>query len=350
MVTDLSGNLWVNGDFAWGDFRAWDTPPNGWAVAARDPLSGTPAIASMPTAYAVQTDVDPLSDQFFAQAEPFACRAGDRFTVSFDYAGAGASISLNMGAQIVWFDEVGTAVDVSSVAVTGYASTAWASRAPAAVEAPVGAVFAMARLYILGGSTGSGFISNLKLDRQRAGSVLITPNSITGAQLITTQAIITASAQMADAVIARANIGLLQVDSARIENLTVGTTKITNGAVTGSGAAYGGVTTLSTSAWTTIAAITIGTEGGRTMAIQAVASTISGAGGGAGTAGTGRVRIVANSTVLQETNNYETEEIPLLAVFTSTAGSTTIFLQGLKGGGDGNFSASGRILGLELKK
>lgn len=265
VVTDLSGNLWVNGDFAWGDLRGWATPPNNWAAVARDAASGTPAIANMPTAYAVQTDTDPLADQFFDQAEAFACRAGDRFSISYDYAGAGGSIDLDMGAQILWFDEDGAVVSTSDVAVTDYASTAWASRAPGAVVAPSGAVFGLARLYILGGSTGTGFIANLKLDRQRAGSVLITPNSITGAQLITTEAIITANAQLGTAVIASANIGNLQVQSANIADLTVGTQKITDGATTANAAASGNVAY--GSSFTNIAGVGLTCLGSRNLAV-----------------------------------------------------------------------------------
>lgn len=348
VVTDLSGNLWVNGDFAQGDLRGWSTPPNGWAVVARDALSTTPAIAAMPTAFAIQTDADPLADQFFPLAEPFACKPGDRFTVAFDYAGAGGTISLDFGAQIVWFDEDGVEVSVSSVPVTGYALTDWASIAPVAVVAPSGAVSALPRLYILGGSTGSGFISDLRLERQRAGSVLITPNSITGAQLVTTEALITANAQIANGVIANANIADLTVTNAKIANLTVGTGKITNGAITGTGAAYGNNAALPAS-WTTIAQFTATTEGGRNYVAWASIIT-TGFQAGSGTAGQGSVRLIIGGTVVYQSTTRGSEDFPALRNAVSGTGSTTVTIQALKQFGDGNFGCEAFIVGMEFKK
>lgn len=347
VVTDLSGNLWVNGDFAWGDLRGWATPPNNWAAVARDAASGTPAIANMPTAYAVQTDTDPLADQFFDQAEAFACRAGDRFSISYDYAGAGGSIDLDMGAQILWFDEDGVVVSTSDVAVTDYASTAWASRAPAAVVAPSGAVFGLARLYILGGSTGTGFIANLKLDRQRAGSVLITPNSITGAQLITSEAIITASAQMADAVISNAKIGNLQVDSAKIANLTVGTGKISGNAVSTVGAASGSLTT-ATSTFQDIAAFGFTGTAGAPLVIGARAVSQT----NPGNPGTqGQMRILFNEvSVLQISSMGPSDRIEtFLRAWTSSAGWNTVRLQGMENGGS-SIIYTGDLYATELKR
>ena len=346
-ITDTSGNLVVNGDFARGDLRGWDVPPNDWSVVARA-ASGANAITTMPFAYALRTSDGPLSAQVLWQQERIAIKAGDRLTVSYDFAGEGASITITGGVQIEWQTAAGAQISVTSVNFTGI-TTSWQSRAPQAVQAPANAAYARVRFAVNGGGAGRVYFGNVRIERQRDASILITPNSITGAQLVTTQALITENAQIANGVIANANIADLTVTNAKIANLTVGTGKITNSAITGSGAAFGSVGDAPGS-WTTVATCTVGTEGGRNFIAWAQIESTSGAGGGGGTPGAGQFRMQINGVDVYYSSTLGTENFPILRNAGSTAGSTTIQVQILKTTGDGNFSGSAFIVGMEFKK
>lgn len=330
VVTDLSGTLINNGDFARGDLRGWGVAPNGWSVVARDTGNGASAIANMPTAYAIMTDTSPLADQVFYQSDRLSVRAGDRLTVTFDYAGIGAGgvINLSMGTQVEWLNGALQTVAISTVPVTGYASTAWASLAPTAVQVPVTAVYARVRLYILGGSVGRGIMSNIRMERQRPASILITPNSITGAQLVTTEVLIAASAQ--------------------IGSLVVGTSNVANSAITGAAAAYGS-TAGNISAWVTITQFWAATEGGRNYIVWAQIEPVSSPSGN-GAPGIGQFRLLINGAVVYNSPIVGSDNFPVIRNAVSTAGSTHVMVQILKTGGDGNFSGSAFIVGMEFKK
>lgn len=344
VVTDLAGNVMVNGDFRQGDLRGWATPPNGWSVIARDTGSGFTAVSTMPFPFALETDNDPLSNQIFYQDERLSCGPGDRFTISYQFAAktttVGGSASASFGIQAQWLDAAGAEISVSTVGVTNNTSGAWQSRAPTAVQAPAGAASVRFRAYVLAGTTGRGVLGNIRIDRQRDAAILIRPNSITGAQLIQTDVLISNSAQM----------GSLVVDTANIRDLTVTTLKIADGAVTGTGASFSGMVGLSSAGWTNMAIVSIGTLGSRVMVVHAQISSVSGSGGSEGVPGFGVYRVLVNGTPLYQTPTVGGGEIPILAIATSSAGATTLTVQGIKTGGDGNFSGSARIVGTELKK
>ena len=323
VVTDLSGNLLVNGDFAAGDLRGWDVPPNGWAVVPRA-ATGANAITTMPFAHALRTSDGPLSDEFFWQLERIAIKAGDRLVVTFDYAGSGSSITIAAGLQVQWIDAAGAEISVTSLPA-GTLTTSWQSRAPEAVVAPSGAAYARFRLYVLGGAAGTGYFGNIRIERQRAASILITPNSITGAQLITTQAIITANAQLADAVISNAKIGNLQVDNAKIANLTVGTGKIANNAVSDGAAAYGATNLFSGSpTFSNVLSVSFaGTAGAQVV----IGAWVRGS-GVPGLSSFPRYRLVFNgSVILSGRGSTEEADRSLLRAVTAVAGTNTVTLQ-----------------------
>ncbi|MDX5412900.1 MAG: phage tail protein [Rhodobacterales bacterium] len=176
----------------------------------------------------------------------------------------------------------------------------------------------------------------------------IAAGTITGENLAATN-LITSEAQIGNGVITNAKIGNLQVDSAKIADLTVGTQKIGNSAVTGAAAAFGSAGA-SISAWTNVAQFWAGTEGGRTFIAWAQIEPVSGPGGGGGSAGIGQFRMLINGTVVYNSPIVGTDNFPVLRNAISNAGSTHVLVQILKTSGDGNFSGSAFIVGMEFKK
>lgn len=348
VVTDLSGNLVRNGDFLFGDLRGWDVRPAlaDWQVVEFDPLGSAP-YSTLPMQYAVLSPVVSSSGLF--QLERFACVPGDRFTISCRVAGVGGTINIGAGVSIDWYDADEVFIS-SSWFENVLTTTDFEVLGPWAGIAPSGARYGIVEVYTYspsGTPAGRAVFTDIRCERQRDGSILITPNSITGAQLITSQAVITASAQLADAVISNAKIGNLQVDSAKIANLTVGTGKVANSAITGAGASFGSGGGTS---WTTISSCTFSTEGGRTLIAWAQVEPVSGPGGGGGAPGIGQFRMLINGVVVYNSPIVGTDNLPILRNSVSAAGTSTIQIQIIKTGGDGNFTGSAFIVGMEFKK
>lgn len=346
-ITDTSGNLVVNGDFARGDLRGWAVAPNDWSVVARA-ASGANAITTMPFAYALRTSDGPLSAQVLWQQEPIAIKAGDRLTVSYDFAGEGASITITGGIQIQWQTAAGAEISVSSINFTGV-TTSWQSRAPQTVQAPAGAAYARFCCAVNGGGAGRVYFGNVRIERQRDASILITPNSITGAQLITTQALITASAQLADAVISNAKIGNLQVDNAKIANLTVGTGKIAGNAVSDGATGYGSTQiTNNGTGWVDLLVIAFAGTAGAQVVIGAWVRS----GGDGGTGSYPEFRLILNGVGLVFGRGEVDERVQtFLRTVGASAGTNTVQFQMRSNNGLGPARASEyTAYAIQLKK
>jgi len=234
VVTDLGGNLIPNGAFAQGDLRGWSTVPGAWALVAKG--SAYTARINAPTAHVLQIPTDTV-DRTAILGE-FGVTEGQRLALSWWLAAGQAGASVSARLVIGWLDATGAVLSYAKAERLDYIYAAWVETT-ATVTAPAGAVRARAYLTRLAGGAGLAFVTDLSVIRQRSGAVLITPASITGAELITTEALITSSAQIAE--------------------LTVDTINLAEGAVVEYGVAGGGAVTNNSATPTTICALTLDT-------------------------------------------------------------------------------------------
>lgn len=160
----------------------------------------------------------------------------------------------NARMWITWFDATGAAIGDSSVAVLPsnvpsdtYNPNLW-PRYGGVIQAPANAAFARPHFQFSGATSSNGYIfCHHPLFAESAEGAALSAWSDGGqttidggmmrtgmitADMLTTGELITLAAQIKNAIITRAHIGLLEVDEARIANLTVGTDKITGSAVT----------------------------------------------------------------------------------------------------------------------
>ncbi len=242
VVTDFSGNLVLNGAMPYGDTRGWAGMPSSFLVI---PKSSSPAVlASSPTAYVLRMFPDAALQA--VTVARFDCKPGQRFTSEFDAAAAnqGSGINLTAGLRFLWYDASGAFISQTARAVTITAAP-WATRTGAIAVAPTGAAYATVQAYRAGGDVGAVYITNMEVLRQRSGSLLITPQSITGAELIATEAVITQEAQ----------IGALTVGSAAIRELAVDTIHVAGDAITTLDVVNFATVTVSASSYVAIAGL-----------------------------------------------------------------------------------------------
>lgn len=337
VVTDLSGNLVSNGSFLFGDFRGWGDVPAGWTLAAFDAL-GSVALSTMPARYALVIPTD-ASDQTIYSEEIIPVRPGDSFSARYNLCGEGSPPSVSPYLVIRWYDAAGDFISEFTTGLSNDPDDFWTRWTWQTISAPSGAVSMQYGFRRLAGGAGTLYITNITIERHRDGSILITPNSIRGAQLVTTEAIITANAQLGEAVIARANIGLLEVDSARIADLTVGTQKITGNAVSNSGSVTSGFVGIpGGSVWTDVASFGFATVGGQRVLVQS-ATRINATGDSVA-----ETRVLINSTVVSDT------DFPGLALGTSVGTWTSVYLQARDVGFGGSVSVRARLIATEFKR
>lgn len=187
------------------------------------------------------------------------------------------------------------------------------------------------------------------------GNKIIT-GTVTALQMIKTQAVLTETAQLGTAIVKRANIGVLEVDSARIANLTVGTTKITDNATSAVGAAEAaGQFNFN---YTGIVAVGFNCVGNRPLAI-----TVSGLVGGSSETTNVRVKrsgavvkefgIGTGSSVYQDRTgitSYKNFTFSYTFVLTSFGGYQDVLIEMKLNGGSGFSSATAAITATEFKK
>ncbi|RHZ96455.1 hypothetical protein D1114_07020 [Cereibacter sphaeroides] len=257
VVTDFSGNLVVNGAMPYGDTRGWIGMPTSFLVIPKS--SSPPVLSSSPTPFVLRTRPDAAVQ--FVRVGRFDCRAGDRFVATFDRAAANQGSGINgvAGIRYVWYDASGAPLTPTARGVT-ITTAPWTTEKTAVAVAPAGASSCILQAYRGAGDVGEIYITNMEVLRQRSGSLLIAPQSITGAELIATEAVITQQAQ----------IGALTVGSAAIRKLAVDTIHVAGDAITTMDvAAFGDVTQTATNTWQDLAGITKTVSIGDKLAIVA---------------------------------------------------------------------------------
>lgn len=288
VITDLSGNLIPNGAFAFNDLRGWGTLPSTFTLTARDTGSAVNAIATAPTNRILRMNQDVANNQEALMAS-FACAPGERFIPSFMWAGQ-TTTTATIGIICRFYDAAGALISSFLRSVTAAGEFVWSLPVVGSVViAPANAVRCdvFARRSADGGA-GAAFLTNMELRKQVSGAITITPRSITGAELIDTQAVITQTAQMGNATVQTLAIGSQAVSA----DWNVATTA----AISFGGASGGSVnsitindaTTVDAMAWVTFSAlieitrVTVGyaepkvTMGGRDYPIRVYIPTANG--------------------------------------------------------------------------
>lgn len=232
VVTDLSGNLFGNGDFAAGDLRGWETfGAMRGATVVDGPSVGSTAeyVLQIPDMFSVV-----VGSGHSMRRAPVVVVPGERFAISGSLYASWASAAIYLGAR--WYDASGAYLSSASVPVEWIGPRAWAE-VSGVITAPAGAAyarFAISRTKY-GSYDGSGavYLANAQAIRQRPGAVLITPSSITGAQLIASEAIITNSAQMGTAVVTNGAVvsGGLNADRLNTASMSVAGLSVFGGAL-----------------------------------------------------------------------------------------------------------------------
>lgn len=218
VVTDGSGELIPNWNFFSGDLRGW-TQKIGTAAYVAQKTAGLPGMSTANALYAVAIPAGATAHTV-ATTQRFPAAENQRFSYSFEAACSGNATGATARMRVRFFDQGGAYINGANTAIT-VTSTSWVQGA-GEVVAPAGSVSAEVSLVLTPAVDQILYCTNISLVRQRSGAILITPNSIGGAQLITTEELITAAAQIGQAVIV----------GAHIQDLTVDTLKIAGNAIT----------------------------------------------------------------------------------------------------------------------
>ena len=158
-------NLLPNGDFSTGDFDGWQNIPSQFSVVERGGGSD-PAVQSAPTPHILRI-TDSSSSQSMVPVQQFSAKGGDRFRVSVDAARHGSSSVFNGRLSMEPLDADGNFISGSSPNrdfSIGPANS-WQSYTFDEYTAPSGTASIRFRLARLGGGSGRGFITNLRLER-----------------------------------------------------------------------------------------------------------------------------------------------------------------------------------------
>lgn len=181
VVTDLSGNLLGNGDFAAGDLRGW-TSSGAISVIEND------GSTNAHTAYFARYEPNVGGAAFGIVRVAQPCVAGDRLVASFWYLGASTSSGI-LRLRATWIDRTGAILSTSDVSALingvtgGWQQTSGIFTAPASATSVVFSIF---RAGPGGGYTGEGalWVADASVIRQRSGAVLITPNSVSANEMV----------------------------------------------------------------------------------------------------------------------------------------------------------------------
>lgn len=183
VVTDLGGNQIPNGAFAYGDLRGWDQIPNTFSIYDQATDTTNPGLTS-PTQYGLKIALDAANSWNGRCLAYLPCRPGDRFSLSFQYAVAGATRDATLSLFINWYDKTGAVISWTYLTEANASSNAWATKTGNA-QAPAGAAFGRVALRRLAGGAGTAYVTNVEIIRQRHGTTLITPGGLTTALIDT---------------------------------------------------------------------------------------------------------------------------------------------------------------------
>lgn len=214
VITNFT-NLVPNGNFATGDFTGWWFNHGGSNFSIQSAVS-YPAPFAMRIA-ASDTGSGIFShgpDNYTSDTAGIAVRAGEKYLLSVDMTSSATDV-VYMYAYYKMTDGTYT---TTAKALTG---TSWHTET-LAVTVPVNAVKMSMYIRRFGGAgaTGTVWLTNAMIIRM-ADASLIVDGAITANHLTTNSAVITSTAQIANAVIATAHIQNLSVDTIKIKNNAV---------------------------------------------------------------------------------------------------------------------------------
>jgi hypothetical protein len=200
--------------------EGWDLDAN-MSVISADSGSGTNAIATMPTPQALRANIDAselITD--YSMSTPVV--PGEKYLLSFDYAGVGSSISRVWRVQVYFRDTEGNflSLETNDQTVT---TTTW-TETTREITVPSGAaVIYLVRIRaVASGSSNQIYITNVRL-RNISSGVLIEDGSITANKIITGG--IDAQDLIVDGTITGVLIeaGTIEADKIKIDNVTLDT-------------------------------------------------------------------------------------------------------------------------------
>ncbi|PTX49062.1 hypothetical protein IQ03_02463 [Gemmobacter caeni] len=183
VVTDFSGNLVPNPAFIFGDLRGWSGVPSSFSVVAKGGTHSAQQGSPTKNMLRIETDTGTTRSAMLAS---FPVEGGQTFRSRYQYATGGSSRDVSLSLRFAWYDADDVQISISTVAVASNASnTSWVTSPLGQAVAPTGAARVEVSMRRLSGGAGNAYLTNFEIIRQRTGSTLLTPNSIT-TDLVTT--------------------------------------------------------------------------------------------------------------------------------------------------------------------
>ena len=221
VVSDGSGNLIPERYYRTGDVPGVVFEDN-WSIveAASD---GSNAGDGAPSRFILKNSGGTGSEQVTVLGN-VTVEQGESFAGSFLWAHNGSSTEeITFGLRFRWLDKDGNSIGFDPAWLRRVNESRngsnWTKFTFDPVETPASAESLEILLSRANDtlSNNAGYLTDIRVYRQVSAAIQITPESITGAQLIKTQALITAQAQMGSAV-----IGTAQIDEIQSSNFIAG--------------------------------------------------------------------------------------------------------------------------------
>lgn len=177
VVTEFTGNVLPNGAFPHGDLRGWTLVAGTFSIYDQA-TDGTNPGNTSPTKYGVKIALDAASNRSGRCLDYLPCRAGDRFSTSFQYAVAGTTRDATLRLMLNFFDPTGALISGTHLTETNTASNTWLTKSGTA-QAPANTAFARVLVQRDAGGAGIAYVTNVEVVKQRTGRTLITPRGLT---------------------------------------------------------------------------------------------------------------------------------------------------------------------------
>lgn len=209
VLTDLTGNGVENGNFETGDAQGWAGLAPTFSVATAGSTGYSGINTDAPTKYLGKLAEDATFRTVFTDM-PMPCDPGELWVVSARAGTGGSPKTARLGLGVLYYDRDDNQIDVQAATVT-VDNTSFLKYNYAAPAAPAGTAYVRFRIHRSGGDSGDLFFTGVTAVKQRAGTTLLTPNSVSSAEMAA---------------------GSITAGNGAIANLTVGTLEIQNNAVT----------------------------------------------------------------------------------------------------------------------
>ncbi len=149
---------------------AWfSNMPPAWEVVARDPASGSAAVAAAPAAHIFKAPADSVNRAVVAAT--FDVKPGELYLPEFRYAAGGTGPNVTIEAVFDIYNAAGASAGASIVRAVTTTSTAWGLSAFDRVKIPAGVARARVRQRVLGGGSGVAYFGALACFRQDAAAL-----------------------------------------------------------------------------------------------------------------------------------------------------------------------------------